>query len=213
MTLTASVGPGFGATQGVSTIKYNGATMVVTSWNATTIVAKLPLPIVSFGTVIVNLGANQYQSPTYYVVPTLAKADASIIVPMPFYTFLDPSLLPKMPGALHRALLGMTNIHRGKPSHQGKPVKLTASVRKGSSDAANIKTMYEGDDTLLFADGEEFWLMTFMDGCKWDRQAVQGDQRFYLITLSLAVLIQPFRFNGTFAMFQGGGWWAWPTGS
>ena len=35
-------GSGFGSTQGSSTLKFNGTTATITSWSATSIVAKVP---------------------------------------------------------------------------------------------------------------------------------------------------------------------------
>lgn len=59
-------GTGFGATQGSSTITFNGLTAIVTSWSATSIVATVPL-MATTGPVIVTVGGVASNSETFTV--------------------------------------------------------------------------------------------------------------------------------------------------
>src|SRR5439155_17318265 len=54
-TVVAITGTGFGATQGSSTVAFNGTTATPTSWSATSIVAPLPAGATT-GNVIVTVG-------------------------------------------------------------------------------------------------------------------------------------------------------------
>ena len=67
-------GTGFGATQGTSTVKFNGTTATVTSWSATTIVAAVPTGATT-GSVVVRVGSTNSNAKTFTVVaaPTITS--------------------------------------------------------------------------------------------------------------------------------------------
>src|SRR5258705_11700486 len=70
--VTASVtiaGANFGATQGTSTVKFNGTTATVTTWSATSIVAAVPAGATT-GNVVVHAGGGDSNGASFTVLPT-----------------------------------------------------------------------------------------------------------------------------------------------
>src|SRR5439155_272252 len=62
-------GTNFGATQGTSTVKFNGTTATPTSWSATSIVAPVPAGATT-GNVVVTVGGVASSGDPFTVLPT-----------------------------------------------------------------------------------------------------------------------------------------------
>lgn len=62
-------GTGFAATQGSSTVKFNGTAATINSWSATSIVCTVPLGA-STGNVVVDVGGNDSNGVAFTVLPT-----------------------------------------------------------------------------------------------------------------------------------------------
>src|SRR5882762_3277919 len=62
-------GSGFGSTQGTSTVKFNGTTATITSWSATSIVAKVPAGATT-GNVVVTVSGTASNGKNFTVLAT-----------------------------------------------------------------------------------------------------------------------------------------------
>jgi YD repeat-containing protein len=69
-------GTGFGATQGASTVKFNGTTAAVTSWSSTSIAATIPTSATS-GPVVVTVDSTPSNGVTFTVVPHISTLTPS----------------------------------------------------------------------------------------------------------------------------------------
>ena len=69
-------GSNFGSTQGSSTVKFNGTTATITSWGASSIVAKVPTGATT-GNVVVTVSGVASNEKSFTVLPTPSIASLS----------------------------------------------------------------------------------------------------------------------------------------